>query len=152
MTHDIDHGFELGTSADDVVSLHDCGEIGRTHVKPTMSLCAGYASTTDLADHWKVDRRTVPAILSKFGVVRSSLHKSPRYKKSEILLRIDKVPAHMLAECHGAVWRPLLTTSEVADALDVSAQTVRNYVASGRLHTVALLDRTPRFHPSVCGL
>lgn len=119
-----------------------------------MTECAisNYVSTTELADHWQVNRRTVPAILSKFDVVRSRLHRSPRYKKSDILLKIDQVPADMLAEDYEALWQPLMTTFEVADALGVSAQTVRNYAAVGQLLSVKLLDRTPRFHPRINGL
>lgn len=112
----------------------------------------GYASTTDLAQHWQVDRRTVPTILSKFGIMRSPLHKSPRYKWTDILLKVDQVPSELVAAEDKEFLRPLMTTSDVADALDVSAQTVRNYVAADRLKPIALLERTPRFHPSLCGL
>lgn len=113
---------------------------------------SSYVSTTELADHWQVDRRTVPEILARFDVVRSRLHRSPRYKKSDILLKIDQLPADMIAEDYEALWRPLMTTFEVADALAVSVQTVRNYAALGRLQSVKLLDRTPRFHPRINGL
>ena len=112
----------------------------------------GYASTSDLAEHWKIDRRTVPSVLKKFEVSRSALHISPRYKWSEILLKVDRVPVESLMEAPDKILQPLLTTFEVADILDVSVQTVRNYMAAGRLSAIALLDRTPRFHPIHCGL
>ena len=112
----------------------------------------GYASTTDLAEHWKIDRRTVPSVLKKFEISRSNLHNSPRYKWSDILLKVDRLPAESLRDAPEKILQPLLTTFEVADILDVSVQTVRNYTAAGRLSTVVLLARTPRFHPMHCGL
>lgn len=112
----------------------------------------GFASTTDLAHHWQVDRRTVPTILSKFGIARSTLHKSPRYRWADILLKVDRVPHELVAAEGKKFLRPLMTTSEVADALDVSTQTVRNYVAADRLKAISLLERTPRFLPEMCGL
>jgi excisionase family DNA binding protein len=112
----------------------------------------GYASATDLAAHWKIDRRTVPSVLKKFEVSRSALHNSPRYKWSDILLKVDRVPAEFLREAPEKILQPLLTTFEVADILDVSVQTVRNYIAAGRLRAVVLLARTPRFHQFNNGL
>lgn len=112
----------------------------------------GYASISDLAKHFQIDRRTVPAVLSRFGIKRSPFHKAPRYSWRDILITIDQVPEVFLKKNEvDKMKEPLLTAYEVADALDVSVQTVRNYVAAGRLQKLMLLDRTPRFHPIFCG-
>lgn len=107
-----------------------------------------YVKTKDLVARWHVDRTSVPAILAAHGVERSSIHRSPHYHWYEVLTGVEGIPASSLADektMDMIIATPLLTTAQMADALCVTPQTIRNYVNAGRLSVVRLTTRTPRF-------
>ena len=107
-----------------------------------------YVKTKDLVERWHVDRSSVQTILGAHGVDRSSIHRSPHYRWYDVLTGVEQVPASFLIDektVEAIIATPLLTTAQMADALCVTPQTIRNYVKAGRLNPIRLTERTPRF-------
>lgn len=109
-----------------------------------------FAKIGDLVKRWRVDRSSVPSIMAAHGVEKSTLHEAPRYRWSDVLAKVEGIPLHVLTDetfAKNLMSQGLLTTAQVADLLGVSSQTVRNYIACGRLEPIRLASHTPRFHP-----
>ena len=110
----------------------------------------GYVKTKELTDRWSVDRSSVAVILSAHNVGRSSFHQSPRYLWRQVLTRVEGISPDLLSDMKTAraiIATCLWTTAQMADALCVTPQTIRNYVKAGRLNPILLTERTPRFFP-----
>lgn len=108
-----------------------------------------YVKTKDLVERWHVDRTSVPAILAAHGIDRSSIHRSPHYSWREVLNRVEDIPPELLNDVktlQAIIEIAPLTTAEMADALCVTPQTIRNYVKQGILTPIRLTARAPRFH------
>ncbi|WP_152610483.1 MULTISPECIES: MerR family transcriptional regulator [unclassified Leisingera] len=102
-----------------------------------------YATVSQIARRWQVDRATARAALQAASITPSGFHASPRYSWAEVLRKIEKLPTETLT-----VIDPddrLQSAGELADRLGVTPQTVRNYGRIGILHSVRISPRTIRY-------
>lgn len=103
----------------------------------------GYATTSELARRWSVDRQTARTAIENSGIVQSDLHLSRRYAWIDILRKIECWPLAAIEDVD--ITDVLSCAGELADMLCVSSPTIRNYGKSGRLHEVRLASRTLRY-------
>lgn len=106
-----------------------------------------YVTLAELARRWRVDQATARAALLAADIPASSLHAAPRYAWTEVLRKIERIPE----ELHGSIniGDALQLTAEVAELLDVTPQSIRNYVQAGILQAVRLGPRTIRILPDL---
>ena len=104
-----------------------------------------YVTLAELARRWRVDQATARAALLEAHISPSLLHASPRYSWTEVLREIERLPDEVHADVDIA--DVLQLTAEMADCLNVTAQSVRNYAQSGILQAVRLGPRTIRYLP-----
>jgi hypothetical protein len=97
-----------------------------------------YATISELARRWQVDRATARAALNAAHISPSEHHASPRFAWSEVLLKIENVPTDALVAIDPD--DRLLSAVELADRLGVTPQTIRNYGKAGLLHAVKITD------------
>ncbi|MDZ4312093.1 MAG: hypothetical protein U1A24_16215 [Cypionkella sp.] len=102
-----------------------------------------YATISELARRWQVDRATARIALVKADIAPSIFHTSPHYSFGEILRKIENVPDEMHSGMH--LSDRLFCANQLADHLGVTPQTVRNYGRAGRLHIVKITERTVRY-------
>ena len=104
-----------------------------------------YATISEISRRWRVDRATARTALQRKGVNPCDLFASPRYNWDEVLRKIEAWPASTL----GPIDRDeqLATAEDLADRLGVTAQTIRNYGRTGRLHRVEITPRAIRYLP-----
>lgn len=102
-----------------------------------------YATLTDLATRWRVDRSTAKAAVEAAGLEPCPIFPNPRYAWPEVLLNLEGWPA----EAVGAIEldEQLFTADMLAERFGITSQTVRNYGRAGRLHAVRLTPRAIRY-------
>ncbi|SFQ77832.1 hypothetical protein SAMN05421764_12028 [Donghicola eburneus] len=103
----------------------------------------GYATLTALSRRWQVDPSTARSALKCAEVSPSVFHRSPRYPWRDVLSLVEGWPDNSIGKV--AVDEPLMSANYLADELNVTAQTIRNYGRSGQLHCVSLSARTLRY-------
>jgi len=109
--------------------------------------CTTFATTTDVARRWQVDRATARAVISAADINASTIHATSRYAWRDIFTRIEGWDDSIVmsidpTEC-------LYRAEELADLFDLTPQTIRNYGRSGRLHQVRLSARVLRYAHAV---
>lgn len=107
----------------------------------------GFATISNAAQRWQVDRATARAVIVAAGIASSALHAAPRYSWYDLLTRIEGWDDSIVmsidpTEC-------LYRAEELADLFDLTPQTIRNYGRSGRLHEVRLSARVLRYAHAV---
>ena len=103
----------------------------------------GYATISEVARRWRVDRATARAALQHKGLLPCDIFASPRYSWDEILRKIEGWPLQTLNQVDLEL--PLETAEAFADRLGVTPQTVRNYGRLGRIHRIEITPRTIRY-------
>lgn len=103
----------------------------------------GYATISEIARRWRVDRATARAALQRAGIQPSNIFVAPRYSWDEVLRKIEKWPTPKLEKIDRDA--RLETSEALADRLGVTPQTVRNYGWAGRLHRIELTPRAVRY-------
>lgn len=108
-----------------------------------MEMQLGYTSLSALSARWHVDPATARSALTQAQIMACPVHVAPRYAWSEILEHIERWPMDSLSAIDLTL--PLYRTEHLADQLNVTAQTIRNYGRKGRLHEIRLSPRTLRY-------
>lgn len=85
----------------------------------------GYATAVDLARHWAVDRRSVPAIAQRLGLRRRASGYAWR------LIWAAEGLAEPAAGAHDALRAPMMTPEEAAVLAGVSAKTLIRWSETG---------------------
>lgn len=102
-----------------------------------------HTTLAELARRWKVDPATAKKALQRAGIEACEFYASPRYAWSEVLSQIEGWPEHMISMIDRS--EMLRSATELADRMDVTRQTIRNYGRAGRLHEVRLGHKTVRY-------
>lgn len=102
-----------------------------------------FASLSDVSRRWQTDRSTTHAALAAAGVALSEFHRAPRYRWSDILALAEGWSEAAIKTIDPMT--RLFRSEEIADMLNVTPQTVRNYGKSGRLYEVRLGVKTLRY-------
>lgn len=108
----------------------------------TSDINPGYATAVDLARHWAVDRRSVPAIAQRLGLRRRASGYAWR------LIWAAEGLAEPAAGAHEALRAPMMTPEEAAVPAGVSAKTLIRWSETGRDGCPAALrlgDRLRRY-------
>lgn len=102
-----------------------------------------FATVTDAAQRWQVDRTTARTAILVAGIEPSNFHATPRYAWHDLLTSIEGWDdlAVMSIDPTARLYR----AEEMADRFNLTPQTIRNYGRSGRLHEIRLSLRTLRY-------
>jgi hypothetical protein len=102
-----------------------------------------FATVTDAALRWQVDRATARAAIVAAKIEPSNFHATPRYAWHDLLTFVEGWDdlAVMSIDTTARLYR----AEEIADRFNLTSQTIRNYGRSGRLHEIRLSIRTLRY-------
>ncbi|MCL7466260.1 hypothetical protein [Phaeovulum sp. NW3] len=102
-----------------------------------------YATISEIARRWKVDRATARAALQAAQISPSELHASPRFSLLEVVRKIEKLPLEDPDEVDPD--ERLYTAEEISTQLGVTTQTVRNYGRAGRVPRIEITPNAIRY-------
>lgn len=102
-----------------------------------------YATNAAAARRWDVDPATARAAIQSAGISASQNHSSQRFPWRELLTKIEGWPDEAVDSVD--VTEALIRASALADRLEVTPQTVRNYGNDGRFRRIEITPRAIRY-------
>lgn len=111
---------------------------------------AGYATASELSTYLRISLRSVPDVLSNYGV---KTNRAKRTFWSEVWQKLWNIP-DVPTVYHDVMRTPLLTIEDVADRVGVSARSIlrdgdRTESLYGLPRNILLSPRRRRYHPQM---